>query len=61
MMFRIVGALLWLCELGYDAKDWVRRQWRAHVIADCPPHLDACESCRVVNCDCTKVKTCNKE
>ena len=61
MMYRIVGVFLWLCEVAYDAKEWMRRQWRKHVISDCPPELDACESCREVSCDCTKVKTCNKE
>ena len=57
-MFRVVGFLLWLCELGHDAKEWLRKQWRKHVISDVPEHMDLCESCRVVNCDCTKVKNC---
>ena len=39
----------------YDLGDSIRSWWRRHIIDDVPEHLDRCESCRVVNCDCTKV------
>jgi hypothetical protein len=55
-MIRLLWALATRCFQPDPFGAW----WRKHVISDCPPHLDTCESCREVSCDCTKVKTCNQ-
>jgi hypothetical protein len=53
----MIRLLYWLLVVPayYDTSDWLAAMWRKHVIDDCPPHLDTCESCRTVSCDCTKV------
>jgi hypothetical protein len=55
-LIRLLWALASRCFRPDPFGEW----WRKHVIDDCPPHLDTCESCREVSCDCTKVKTCNQ-
>ena len=54
----MIRLLYWLLVVPayYDARDWCAGWWRRHVVADVPKHMDLCESCRVVNCDCTKVQ-----
>jgi hypothetical protein len=48
-------AVAWL-----DLTDAARAWWRRNVIGDCPPRLDACESCgtMALHCDERQAATC---
>ena len=37
--------------------EWIDRLWQ-HAVQDVPPELDACESCREVDCTAERAATC---
>jgi len=37
-----------------------RSDWRSIIVADCPAEIDACETCRVLDCGQGKWESCER-
>lgn len=46
--------------IDWDRVRKVRARVAAAIVQDCPPELDACESCRVPDCTRARAETCER-
>lgn len=51
-------SLRWIYQAGTALRAWLRGFAERHIVRDTTPSEDACENCRVVDCDDRQAAEC---